>query len=380
MAERQRPGGEGATEPEALSFTRGLVLDGRYRLERPLAEGGMGSIWVGQQMALEREVAIKLLRVESSAPLRARLRREALALAAVHHPSIVEVYDYGETPGGSPYLVMELVRGEPLGQRVLREGPLPVAAAVQLVVLLLEGLAAAHRAGIVHRDIKPDNIVLTSSPAGPQPKLLDFGIARIGRADAARLTTDGGFIGTPAYMAPEQVRGATADERADVWGMGAVLYELCSGQPPFGIDDVIAVLRRVMDEPPSFPRNAAGMDGKLWSILTGALRKDPAERTPSALALRDALVGWLEMRGLATRPAVEPPSAASTRAPNMPQEERLAPTLTADAPPAAPAPRPSAPRRVPLDSVDATADTAPTTTIGDPASFDALIRSRLGQS
>ena len=382
MGPWQHRGGEGPSEQEAHSFAPGLVLDGRYRLERPLAEGGMGSIWVGHQIALERQVAIKLLRVGSSAPLRARLRREALALAAVHHPAVVQVYDYGETPGGTPFLVMELVRGEPLGQRVLREGPFPVPTAVQLVVVLLEGLAAAHRAGIVHRDIKPDNVVLTMSPAGPQPKLLDFGIARLDRGEEARLTADGGFIGTPAYMAPEQVRGATADERADVWGMGVLLYELCAGRSPFGVDDVIAVIRRVMDEPPPFPRDAVGMDGKLWGLLTAALRKDPAERTPSALAFRDALAGWLEQRGYAARPSFEPASAAPGHV--LAPEERLAPTMTAEAPPrdevGVPQPRSGPRSRSPVEVVDAVADTAPTHTIGDPASFDALIRSRLGRS
>lgn len=374
MGEGDRRDGEGANVDARPNFHRGLVLDGRYRLERPLAEGGMGSIWVGHQIALEREVAVKLLRVGSSEPLRARLRREALALAAVFHPAIVQVYDYGETPGGSPYLVMELVRGDTLGARLSREGPFPVASAVQLAVALLEGLAAAHRAGIVHRDIKPDNVVLASTPSGQQPKLLDFGIARLDRGSEARLTADGGFIGTPAYMAPEQVRGETAGERADVWGIAVLLYELCAGQSPFGVDDVIAVIRRVVDEPPSYPRNAVGMDGKLWGILMAALRKDPAERTPSALALRDALVGWLEARGLA--PASRPSAslALAPPPPPMASSSRLEATMAADAPPVGPEARSR------VEVVDAAADTAKAHVIGDPASFDALIRSKLGQS
>lgn len=344
---------------DASAFSPGLVLDGRYRLERPLAEGGMGSIWVGRQIALEREVAVKLLRAGSGA-LRERLRREALALAAVHHPSVVQVFDFGETADGAPYLVMELVRGEPLGARIQRAGPFSVTDAALLLLPLLEGLAAAHRAGVIHRDIKPDNVVLSAGVPGPVPKLLDFGIARLDRGADARLTADGGFLGTPAYMAPEQVRGLVADERADVWGMGVLFYEMITGRAPFGLDEVVAVIRRVVDEPPSYPRDARGLDGRLWGVLMAALRKDPAERTPSALALHEALAGWLEARGMSpsSRPS---PSAVATTLPAMTPDARLASTLAAEGSPArAQTPAPSAPSA--------------------PPSLDALIRAKLGQS
>jgi serine/threonine-protein kinase len=354
------------------TFRAGLVLDGRYRLERPLAEGGMGSIWVGNQIALQREVAVKLLRV-SGAALRARLRREALALAAVHHPSVVQVHDYGELADGTPYLVMELVRGEALGQRIVRAGPLAATDAALLMLPLLEGLAAAHRAGVVHRDIKPDNVVLAVSPGGAQPKLLDFGIARFDRDAAAKLTGEGGFIGTPAYMAPEQVRGGDVDERADVWSMGALLYEAIAGRAPFGIDDVIAVIRRVLDDPPPYPRAARGLDGRLWGVLMGALRKDPAERTPTALAFRDALAGWLESQG--TTPSFRPIPAGLTPLPGRPISVRLPDTLDAPA-----SPRLPDTLDAPISSVDPGADTAPVTPIEAPPSLDALIRAKLGQS
>jgi len=213
---------EGYDGRSAAGFRAGLVLDNRYRLERPLGEGGMGTVWVGTQLALQREVAVKSL--HSTAPAqRTRLRREALALAAVHHPAIVEVYDYGETAGGMPYVVMELVRGESIAARLDRVGAFSAEDAVILVLPLLEGLAVAHRAGVVHRDIKPDNVVLTAGPSGLLAKLLDFGIARVERSVDGRLTTDGSFVGTPAYMAPEQMRGGETDERVDVWGMGTLL-------------------------------------------------------------------------------------------------------------------------------------------------------------
>jgi serine/threonine-protein kinase len=300
MDEGGRPPGDGRIGGSASGFRAGLVLDGRYRLERPLGEGGMGTVWVGRQLALQREVAVKSLRIAAPA-LRTRLQREALALASLHHPSIVQVYDYGETAEGVPYLVMELVRGEPLSARIRRRGPLSAAEAVKLVLPLLDGLAAAHAAGVIHRDVKPDNVMLEGGAAGVTPKLLDFGIARLERAvdpdDDAQLTLDGGLVGTPAYMAPEQFRGASVDERVDVWSTAAMLYHLLAGEPPFKSDDVMAVMRRVLFDPPPYPRKAQGLDGRLWGILMAALRKAPIERTSSALALREGLAGWLEARG-----------------------------------------------------------------------------------
>ncbi len=368
MRDRERVSGEVEAPPSPV-FHPGQVLDGRYRLERPLAEGGMGSVWVGHQIALQREVAVKLLRV-GTGPLRERLRREALALAAVHHPSVVQVYDYGETESGAPYLVMELVRGEALGQRVLRGGPFDATAAVQIALPLLEGLAVAHHAGIVHRDIKPENVVLSTGPAGVLPKLLDFGIARVAKGEDVRLTADGGLIGTPAYMAPEQVRGGDVDARVDVWGIAALLYEVIAGRPPFGMEDVIAVIRRVLDEPPTFPRDARGLDGKLWSILMAAMRKDPAERTPTALAFRDALAGWLEARGISASSPPAIPLPANAPGP-ISSAARLASTQAA-----LPAPAPPTPPRA---KVDVAADTEPMALSADPESFEALIRAKFGQ-
>jgi serine/threonine protein kinase len=332
-----------------------LILDGRYRLVRPLGEGGMGLVWVAEQLALKRQVAVKSLR-HAGEDLRDRLQREALALASVHHPAVVQVHDYGQTREGVPYVVMELVAGESLAARLARGGAMSADEAVALAIPLLEGLAAAHQAGIIHRDIKPSNVILASGPAGVTPKLLDFGIALVERAGDPRLTRDGGLLGTPAYMAPEQVRGQKADERSDVWGVGTLIYELIAGEPPFLSDDLIAVLRRVVDQPPPYPRAARGMNGRLWAILMAALRKSPAERTPSALALRDALAGWLESRGGAP--------ISPSLAPQSPQvaERASATTLPAaqPAPPLGPAPS-----SLELDG---------------PPSLDELIRKKLGEA
>ena len=357
MGDKAPPPVDQKAAHSASGFFAGLVLDGRYRLESLLGEGGMGTVWEGSQLALQRQVAVKTLHVAAPA-FRARLRREALALAAVHHPSIVEVYDYGETPAGLPFVVMELVRGESLARRLDRVGALPAEEAVSLVLPILEGLAAAHRAGVIHRDIKPDNVVLAEGPAGALPKLLDFGIARLENDVDARLTQVGSFVGTPAYMAPEQMRNGPTDERVDVWGVGALLYHLIAGEAPFGVQDLLQVMRRVLEDPPSYPRKARGLDGRLWRIMMAALRKLPDERTPTALALRDALAGWLETRGVATQPGIVTSDTAPSRA-----------TLPID--PTLPAAR--TPASLPASAL------VPSTTDDAPPSFDGLIRAKLGR-
>ena len=353
-----RDSGESNDGRPAPGLSAGLVLDGRYRILRPLAEGGMGAVWVAQQISLEREVAIKVLHVADDAQ-RARLRREALALAAVCHPAVVQVYDYGETTGGIPYAVMELVRGPSLGAHLRRVGALPAEEAVALVLPLLEGLSAAHGAGVIYRDIKPENVVLAEGPAGVAPRLLDFGIARRPDPEDARLTADGSLMGTPAYMAPEQVRGADPDERVDVWGMAVLLYELIAGVTPFAAGNVFVVMRGVVDNPPPFPRHAVGLDGRLWAILMAALRKVPEERTPSALALRDALAVWLGGRRNVLRSLLASAASGASGASEAPVAlaARFAPTLAAagEGEGAAPAPP---------------EDASP--------SFDALIREKLG--
>ena len=180
----------------ASSFAPGLVLDGRYRLEGLLGEGGMGTVWVAQQLTLGRRVAIKALRAGRSDG-QSRLEREARLLASLHHPAIVQVYDFGRTQENLSYVVMELVQGTSLNAHLMQVGPMPCEEAVSLLLPLLEGLAAVHAAGIVHRDIKPANILLSSEARqGVIPKLLDFGIAR--NDEAAALTMDGTLVGTPA--------------------------------------------------------------------------------------------------------------------------------------------------------------------------------------
>jgi serine/threonine protein kinase len=274
---------------EALALlASGALVAGRYRLVRVLGRGGMGEVWEAEHHALGRAVALKLVQVESG-ELRTRLLHEARLLAQLSHPAIVAVHDAGETPEGLAYLAMDLLRGETLGQRIQRTGRLPVRETVGIFVELLAGLEVAHQAGIVHRDIKPDNVLLAESGAAAGvAKLIDFGIAvptrdRTFPEDAA---------GTPQYMAPEQLRGVAADPRSDIWSACVTLYEALTGRAPFLGQDLVDIARTVSGAPLSYPRDVPELDGALWAILTKGMRKRPEERFATAQALASALRDW----------------------------------------------------------------------------------------
>lgn len=288
-------------------FSAGQVIDGRYELERPVGSGGMSEVWSGVHLGLGRKVALKFIRNELMG-MPDRMRAEARLLSHLRHPSIVEVYDLGRLPDGTSYLTMELLDGVSLAEHArARGGRLPVVEAVALVSRILAGLSVVHAAGIVHRDIKPENVLVTSVDDVATPKLIDFGIALSTLADAPRLTAVGSIVGTPAYLAPEQVLGATADATTDLWATGVVLYELLTGEVPFGGVDMPRLFRSILEQPLAFPRDVPGLDGALFSILSTALRKDSVLRYPSARQMREALDAWLEGKD-----AVEPVIPIST--------------------------------------------------------------------
>ncbi len=293
---------------------RGTTLAGRYRLQDVIGAGGMGTVWRATQLALSRDVAVKMLDVPEDVVN--RLRTEALALAALRHPNIVGVIDFAEDANHGPFIAMELVDGENLEQMLTARGPLAPAMAVALTIPIVEALAYAHRRGVIHRDLKPANVLLERSDGSFAPKLVDFGIA-------VRAADGGGSraaAGTPAYMAPEQIRGEPVDARTDVWGVAALLYEAVEGVPPFGEGESFAVMASILNEPPRPTRQASP---SLEQLLVRALAKDPLRRTPSAQAL------------LAELRASEPGTKASTAA--------LARTL----------PSPASAARPPSDSLDA---------------------------
>ncbi|GIW73210.1 MAG: hypothetical protein KatS3mg102_2752 [Planctomycetota bacterium] len=255
-----------------------------YELLGELGRGGMGVVYRARQQSLEREVALKVLRAGRDAEARdlERFRREALAAARLRHPAIVPIYEIGEERGHL-YIAMELVEGQPLS-RLLREGALQPRRALEIVATIADGLETAHRQGIVHRDVKPGNILID---AEGRPRLTDFGLAKDIRSDSG-LTETGQTLGTPGYMSPEQAAGLAnrVDPRTDVYALGAVLYELLVGVPPFRGENVLDTLRRVTEEEPVPPRQLVpALHRDVETICLKCLRKEPQARYPSAAEL-----------------------------------------------------------------------------------------------
>jgi serine/threonine-protein kinase len=275
----------------------GSLIGGKYRLETLLGEGGMGAVWQARNVMLDLPVAVKLLhRTVRDDDATARLFTEARVEARLNHPSIVRVFDFGETEHGEAYIVMELLEGTTLAELSDVHGPLPAQVAVGLLLPIVHGICAVHRADVVHRDLKPENIVVARVGACLRPKLLDFGIAKLSGEFSPRLTVDGSLLGSPAYMSPEQARGCVdVDARADVWALCVVLYELIAGSNPFTADNPYAVLRAVIERDPPVLKSSECTS--LWPILRRGLAKDRRARIASACELGEALARWLVAQG-----------------------------------------------------------------------------------
>ncbi|MGN6300150.1 MAG: serine/threonine-protein kinase [Angustibacter sp.] len=284
----------------------GLRVGGRYELTERIAGGGMGEVWRARDGVLGREVAVKLLRREyaDDETFLERFRAEARHAASLSHPGIASVYDYGED-GGTAFLVMELVEGEALSHRIKREGALPTAMAVPLIQQAAAALQAAHDAGVVHRDVKPGNLLLT---ADDQVKITDFGIARA--RDQVPITRTGEVVGTAQYLSPEQALGRPATPRSDIYALGVVAYETLTGRRPFDADTVVATaVAQVNDAPEPLPDD---IPPEVADQVLKAMAKDPADRPVSAAAFGTALGAGLNS---AIRQAwVDKPSRGRKRA------------------------------------------------------------------
>ncbi|MBL4845746.1 MAG: tetratricopeptide repeat protein [Planctomycetes bacterium] len=267
---------------------------GGFRIESELARGGMGVVYVAHSPALDRRVALKVMIGSDLADADAleRFRREAQAAARLRHPGVVAVHEVGEDDG-LPYIVMDLIEGESLKSRLVREGPLPEREAARVTETLARALAHAHENGILHRDLKPANVLLTEEG---DPVLTDFGLAKVVEADTAGPTRTGQIMGTPAYMPPEQAdgRAGQVDVRADVYSLGATLYHMLTGEPPFKGRSAMKVVSDVIWRDPAAPsRLRAGLSRDLETICLRCLEKDPERRYPSANALGDDLLRFL---------------------------------------------------------------------------------------
>jgi len=276
---------EGATlRPGALP----RVVDGKYRVDRALGRGGMGAVYRARDMRLNRDVAIKVVRGEllADADARARFRREAQVVARLQHPGVVSVFDYGTLGSGAAFLVMEFVQGRDL-RSLIAEGPQSPDVAIRLLQAIAAPIEAAHRHGILHRDLKPENILLPED--GVDAKVLDFGIAKVLSAPpepdgqtVATLTTVGQPLGTPAYMAPEQLSGGEMTARTDVYALGVIGYELVTGTLPFGRGTFFDIAMRQQKGTPTL--DGQGLPTGLARAIAEALSVDPAARPASAAA------------------------------------------------------------------------------------------------
>ena len=261
----------------------GEILGGRYRLDDRIAAGGMGEVWRATDTVLGRDVAVKTLHADRAGDpgFQTRFRNEARAMAALHHPGVADVYDFGETAGADAYIVMARVDGEPLTQRIAERGRLSAAETMSVVAQAGRALEAAHQAGIVHRDVKPGNLII--KPDGTVV-LVDFGVAR--SAGTATLTGVGEVVGTAMYISPEQVSKEQVGPASDVYALGVVAYHCLTGQPPFTGDNPIAIAMQHVNEPP--PELPPDVPPAVRAVVATAMAKSPADRYPSAAAMAQA--------------------------------------------------------------------------------------------
>lgn len=267
----------------------GTLVDGKYRLERLIGNGGMGDVFEAVQVAINRKVAVKLLREQHCIDPRVieRFQQEARLAASIGHDNICEVTDLGVHEATTPYLVMPVLRGQPLSALLkANNGPLPVARSSDIICQVLSALAAAHDAGIIHRDLKPDNIFMTTfGDRRDFVKLLDFGISKVTESDTvSELTQTGTVVGTAFYMAPEQAMGKKEiDHRLDIYAVGVILYELLTGMRPYTGDSYNEIIHKIVAEPFVAPtRIDPAIPKAIEAVIIQAMSKDPAARFSSA--------------------------------------------------------------------------------------------------
>jgi eukaryotic-like serine/threonine-protein kinase len=326
----------------------GVTLSGRYRLQRLIATGGMGQVWEAVDSRLGRRVAVKVLKQEFSQDPEfiERFRAEARTTAMLNHPGIASVHDYGESQldgeGRTAYLVMELVNGEPLNSVLKRTGRLSLRHALDMLEQTGRALQIAHAAGLVHRDVKPGNILIT--PTG-QVKITDFGIAKA--VDAAPVTQTGMVMGTAQYIAPEQALGHDATPSSDVYSLGVVGYEVVSGKRPFTGDGALTVAMKHIKEPP--PPLPADLPPNVRELIEITLVKNPGMRYRSGGPFADAVAAVRAGRRPPRPSQTPPPGRASPAAiPSSPQVRTVAPAGGRTPPTRRPRPsgqRPPPPRR-----------------------------------
>jgi eukaryotic-like serine/threonine-protein kinase len=294
---------------------------GKYRIAEQIGEGGMGAVYRGEHVVLGSPAAIKILLPQwtRNRQIVDRFFTEARAASSIRHVGIVQVFDSGRLPSGQAYIVMELLLGLGLGELLLEHGALAPQLALAIGGQILAALDAAHVMGVIHRDLKPDNIQLVRDPTAPaslRVKLLDFGVAKLLHEQGRAATRAGQLLGTPSYMSPEQCAGRPVDARSDLYAVGCMLFEMLTGRAPFDHEssgDIVAL--HLHDRPPLLRSVNAALPAELEQLIDRMLAKDPAQRTPSAAwalaALERAALDALRPEPALAAPSTLPVAAAS---------------------------------------------------------------------
>jgi len=318
-------------------LAEGVSIAGRYRLQRLLGEGGMASVWQAEDLRLERQVAVKFLDTKTgrdAAEATDQFLREAKIAAAVQHRNVIQTVDFGTTDDGQPFMVMELLRGHTLAERIARPPQMEIEEAVRIALLTMRGLAKVHEAGIVHRDLKPDNIFLVEDADGAFPKILDFGISRSvdpksGRKSALT-TSEGLIVGTPEYMSPEQARGLKdLDQRTDIYSMGAILYECITGTRPYESEHTGDLIIMVVNGgAPPVIKLRPDVSPALSAAIAKAMSRKREDRYPDVRTMRHALEA-----ATTADPNIADRRSRSVIPPSMREDESLEYELPTSQPP-----------------------------------------------